>query len=120
MDLVEGGHRDTEDNYRYFDPKQIKSGGPSNTQNRPNFGDVIVFVVGGGNYMEYQNLVDCFSQSRKDTLIPGGGSSGASSAFGRAPQAGGLSGKKVTYGSTYLYNGTEFLTQLAKLGAESN
>ena len=46
----------TED-YCYFDPKQLK-----NTEqvpkNKTAFQEAIVFIVGGGNYIEYQNLID--------------------------------------------------------------
>ncbi len=44
------------DDYRYFDPKLIKSDG-SNRSKIP-INDAIVFVIGGGNYFEYQNLLD--------------------------------------------------------------
>lgn len=44
------------DDYHYFDPKQLKL--TEIPRNRAPFQDAIVFVVGGGNYIEYQNLVD--------------------------------------------------------------
>lgn len=44
------------DDYDYLDPKQLKLS--EIPRNRPAFQDAIVFVVGGGNYIEYQNLVD--------------------------------------------------------------
>lgn len=43
------------DDYRYFDPKLIKSDG---NRIRNPVSDALVFVVGGGNYIEYQNLLD--------------------------------------------------------------
>lgn len=47
------------DDYRYFDPKQLRVGDSSQVpRNRTAFQEAIVFVVGGGNYIEYQNLVD--------------------------------------------------------------
>uniref|UniRef100_A0A1B0GMV8 Protein sly1 homolog n=1 Tax=Phlebotomus papatasi TaxID=29031 RepID=A0A1B0GMV8_PHLPP len=45
------------DDYVYLDPKLLK-GGETAPKNRAPFQDAIVFIVGGGNYIEYQNLVD--------------------------------------------------------------
>lgn len=45
------------DEYIYLDPKLLKSG-DTIPKSRAPFQDAIVFVVGGGNYIEYQNLVD--------------------------------------------------------------
>lgn len=42
--------------YLYLDPKQLKL--TEIPRNRSPFQDAVVFVVGGGNYIEYQNLVD--------------------------------------------------------------
>lgn len=42
--------------YHYLDPKQLKL--TEIPRNRSPFQEAIVFVVGGGNYIEYQNLVD--------------------------------------------------------------
>lgn len=44
------------DEYHYLDPKQLKL--TDIPRNRQAFQDAIVFIVGGGNYIEYQNLVD--------------------------------------------------------------
>ncbi|KAI8989582.1 Sec1-like protein [Pilobolus umbonatus] len=41
--------------YLYFDPKLSKNT-KSHRQNKLTFQEAIVFVVGGGNYVEYQNL----------------------------------------------------------------
>uniref|UniRef100_A0AAR2JP43 Sec1 family domain-containing protein 1 n=1 Tax=Pygocentrus nattereri TaxID=42514 RepID=A0AAR2JP43_PYGNA len=49
----------------------------------------IVFVVGGGNYIEYQNLVD----------------------YAKAKQ-----GKRVMYGCSELFSATQFMKQLSQLG----
>ena len=49
------------DDFRYFDPKLLKPtelGSNSAPRNRAPYQDAIVFMVGGGNYSEYQNLVD--------------------------------------------------------------
>ena len=45
------------DDYSYFDPKQLKAS-EQVPKNRTVFQDAIVFIVGGGNYIEYQNLMD--------------------------------------------------------------
>lgn len=42
--------------YHYLDPKQLKL--TDIPRNRSPFQDAVVFIVGGGNYIEYQNLVD--------------------------------------------------------------
>lgn len=56
-DFLEGREPSTPDgDYRYFDPKQIKV--TDVTRSKTPFFEAIVFVVGGGNYIEYQNLVD--------------------------------------------------------------
>lgn len=45
------------DDYLYLDPKLLKRGDTMPKTKAP-FQDAIVFIVGGGNYIEYQNLVD--------------------------------------------------------------
>lgn len=45
------------DEFLYLDPKLLK-GGDVVPKNRAPFQDAVVFMVGGGNYIEYQNLVD--------------------------------------------------------------
>jgi len=83
--------------YAYFDPKALKD---NEVQRKRVFHDSIVFVVGGGNYIEYQNLVDyCKSKSRGIT-----GTMGA---------------RNIIYGSTELMNANEFLGQLGQLGEVS-
>lgn len=80
------------DDYRYFDPKLIKSDG--NRLKQP-VNDAIVFVIGGGNYIEYQNLLD--NAKPKST--------------------GGIS-KRILYGSTEFLNASSLMDQLTKLGKE--
>lgn len=55
-----------------------------------------MFVVGGGGYVEYGNLMEWASRSSRD---------------------GGGGGKKITYGSTEILNPTAFVKTLAELGA---
>ena len=45
------------DDYRYFDPKLLRAT-DSVARNRSPYTQAVVFMVGGGNYIEYQNLVD--------------------------------------------------------------
>lgn len=78
------------DNYRYFDPK-LARGVETSARNKVPYSEAIVFVVGGGNYIEYQNLMD----------------------YVKAKQ-----GKKISYGCSELFNATQFLKQLAHLGSE--
>lgn len=79
--------------YDYLDPKQLRQ--MEIPRNRSPFQDAIVFIVGGGNYIEYQNLVDYAKQK---------------TASGNT--------KKITYGSSTLMNAKQFLKQLAHLGQE--
>lgn len=83
------------DDYRYFDPKQLRSVDPARNKTMAN--EAIVFVVGGGNYIEYQNLMD-YAKNK----------SGA----GSGPM------KRIVYGSTTLTNSKQFLKQLCLLGKE--
>lgn len=46
----------SEEDYLYLDPKQFRA--VETPKVKTAFQDAIVFVVGGGNYVEYQNLVD--------------------------------------------------------------
>ena len=80
--------------YTYFDPKVQRD---NEAPRKKTFQEAVVFVVGGGNYIEYQNLVEyCKSKSRNAT---------------------GLTGlRHVIYGSTDLMSATQFLEQLEKLG----
>lgn len=55
--LMECRSGNDNDEYIYLDPKLLKRG-DTLPKTRAPFQDAIVFVVGGGNYIEYQNLVD--------------------------------------------------------------
>ncbi|KAJ1650415.1 Vesicle trafficking between the ER and Golgi [Dispira simplex] len=90
---VSGSAFGTED-YLYLDPKQTKRGalassGARLARPKVSYSDVVVFVVGGGNYLEYQNL-----QQFAQTSVPP---------------------KSITYGATEICNPTQFLQQLAAL-----
>eukprot|EP00051_Salpingoeca_urceolata_P031156 m.10522 g.10522 ORF g.10522 m.10522 type:complete len:632 (-) comp3809_c0_seq1:25-1920(-) len=77
--------------YLYFDPKLLRGSGTTSVpKSRGPFDEAVVFMVGGGNYTEYQNLVDY---------------------CGRTPS------KKVVYGVSELMDASGFLEQLTRLGA---
>lgn len=108
------------DDYRYFDPKQLRVADASQVpKNRTPFQEAIVFVVGGGNYIEYQNLVDytkvrfrylvslcsfklqmlmaCFFKLNKQSKSGAGGPN-----------------KRIIYGSSTLNNAKQFLKQVCQ------
>merc|ERR1712083_125909 len=88
------------DEYCYFDPKILR--GQDNIPRAKNpFQEAIVFVVGGGNYIEYQNLMD-HANSKASLMASGLSSSnlaGMSSTTGSLSSAGGTSGssKRIVY-----------------------
>ncbi|CAH1791865.1 unnamed protein product [Owenia fusiformis] len=82
------------DDYRYFDPKLLRGSDSSIPRNRSPFQDAIVFMVGGGNYIEYQNLMD-YSKSK-----------------------GGSGEKRIIYGCSEVFNAAQFLKQLTNLGRD--
>lgn len=83
------------DDYRYFDPKLIRiTDSASIPRNRSPFQEAIVFMVGGGNYIEYQNLMD-YVKSKS-----------------------GSSFRRIVYGCTNLQNASQFMKQLSQLGSE--
>merc|ERR1712232_1142638 len=92
-----------DDSYLYLDPKIAK--GEVNVSQlsrgmRGQVKEVMVFMVGGGCYSEYQNL---------QMVSTSGGANGVSgsNAFG---------GRSVSYGCTELVSPEEFMAQLAELG----
>jgi len=93
--------QDTDD-YLLFDPKATRSRAApqSGGKSRMQFGESIVFVVGGGGYVEYTNLLE-WAQQR-------GGKDRDGASLGQ--------GKKVTYGSTEIMTPTAFLKVMSDLG----
>lgn len=85
------------DEYRYFDPKLLRASDSSAIpRNKTPFQEAIVFVVGGGNYIEYQNLMDYLK---------------GKTSYGGAQ-------KRITYGCSELFNAEQFLKQLCQLGEQ--
>ncbi|KAJ2545771.1 Vesicle trafficking between the ER and Golgi, partial [Coemansia sp. RSA 1933] len=93
------------DSFVYFDPKQARrgnlAGSNANMPHHPGSSasaggdgaaqEAIVFVIGGGNYVEYQNLMEFAQQS--------------------TPR------KNIVYGSTSIVNADGFLGELSRLNA---
>lgn len=94
-DLMEQKSSSSEtDDYRYFDPKKLRQSDATVKLKTP-FQEAVVFIVGGGNYIEYQNLVD-YTKNKVGAMGP----------------------KKIIYGASSLNNASEFLKQLSVLGKE--
>lgn len=79
-------------------PKDKKKRSDDSSNSETAYSEVIVFVVGGGNYMEFHNLSELFEASKKDPNT--------------------LNKKKTrfTYGCTDILTGESFMRQLQKLG----
>ncbi|XP_050308069.1 protein sly1 homolog [Anthonomus grandis grandis] len=91
--LMEFKNSQEMEDYHYLDPKQLKL--TEIPKNRSPFHDAVVFIVGGGNYIEYQNLVD----------------------YAKAKTTAG-NAKRISYGASTLNNAKQFLHQLSLLGQE--
>lgn len=79
------------DDYLYYDPR-VTRGTLSRPPRKNTYDEAIIFVVGGGTYMEYGNLQDWVSRSN------------------------GM--KKVAYGSTDICSPSSFLEELSILGRD--
>lgn len=86
--LMEGKPNPEVDSYILFDPRAPRSG--SGAQLKGPFKEAIVFMIGGGNYVEYRSLMEMGQRSQP--------------------------AKHVIYGTTELLNGVEFVEQLTVLG----
>jgi hypothetical protein len=88
---------DVLDGYLLFDPK-VQDGGDAKTREKAKrmlFSDAVLFVVGGGNYIEYE---DCMAAIRTP--------------------AGSQESRNLVYGTTELLNAEQFLKQLGSLQPE--
>ena len=97
------------DEYLLFDPRQQRStmGKASSANKRMNFSEAIVFVVGGGSYVEYSALQEHAARSSAHATAAG---YTAGSAQGR---------KRITYGSDALLTPKAFLNVLERLQGAS-
>lgn len=77
------------DDYMFLDPKS--RGGHSKPPKRQTYREALVFVIGGGNYIEYQNLQEWANQPNKTKM-------------------------NVIYGSTNILTANDFLAECAELG----
>lgn len=80
---------ETTDDYLYFDPR-ITRGSHTKKPKRQSYNKSIVFVVGGGNYLEYQNLQEWAHSQLHNP-------------------------KSVMYGSTSISTPSEFLSEISEL-----
>ena len=76
------------DDYLYFDPRTRNAQKPARGQS---FGEAVVFMVGGGNYVEYGNLLDWCDRQK---------------AAGRD--------KRVIYGASEIVSPTAFVSELSR------
>lgn len=81
------------DDYLYLDPKL--RGGHSKPPKRQSYNNSIVFVVGGGNYLEYQNLQEYASNQNNGV-------------------------QSIIYGSSDIMTANEFLNECNELGKLEN
>ncbi|KAK8582597.1 hypothetical protein V6N13_069371 [Hibiscus sabdariffa] len=89
--LMEGKPNPEIDSYLVFDPRAPRSGsGSSSSHLKGPFKEAIVFMIGGGNYVEYGSLQD-LAQNQQPV-------------------------KHVIYGTTEILTGMEFVEQLSQLG----
>lgn len=116
MECRAGGETD---DYIYLDPKLLK-GGDVQPKNRAAFQDAIVFIVGGGNYIEYQNLADFIKVTKFMFIlkililflkfIP--------PALFLQSKTNSNSTRRIIYGASTLNNANQFVKQLSLLGQE--
>ncbi|KAI8916163.1 Sec1-like protein [Gorgonomyces haynaldii] len=91
VDAIMDGGVNGLDDYLYLDPR-LPRGQTKPPKQKTTFSEAVVFVTGGGNYLEYQNLMEFASRS--------------------------LVKKKIVYGSTDLLNARKFVEQLQTLGSK--
>lgn len=84
---------ETTDGYIYIDPR-VTRGSHTKKPKRQSYNKSVVFVVGGGNYLEYQNLQEWAHSQLHNP-------------------------KKVMYGSTAIETPKEFLNEISQLGSSS-
>lgn len=101
--------QDTDD-YLLFDPRAGRTARPAaGGRNRQTFHESIVFVVGGGSYVEHTNLSEYAGRGQAATgagTVAGGGASSTSST---GPV------RRITYGATEIVPPGDFLKSLSAL-----
>eukprot|EP00039_Didymoeca_costata_P032128 m.36905 g.36905 ORF g.36905 m.36905 type:complete len:627 (-) comp9201_c1_seq1:78-1958(-) len=87
--LMEFKSTELTNGFLYLDPKQLNTSQSSTVpKGRPPFDEAMVFMVGGGNFTEYQNLQEAMGKKEK----------------------------KIVYGCTELLTPEQFLSQMGRLG----
>lgn len=86
--LMEGKPNPEVDSYLSYDPRAPRSG--TGAQLKGPFKEGIVFMIGGGNYVEYRSLMELAQRSQPT--------------------------KHIMYGTTEILNGVDFVQQLQVLG----
>lgn len=89
--LMEGKPNPEVDDYLLLDPRAPRSG--TGGQFKGPFREAIVFMIGGGNYIEYRSLMELGQHTQPS--------------------------KHVIYGATEILSGAEFIHQLAELGQKA-
>lgn len=88
--LMESKPSPETDSYLTFDPRAPKGSAGAGSVSKGPFKEAIVFMIGGGNYLEYGSLQE-FAKRQQPT-------------------------KNIIYGTTEILSGEEFIEQLAVLG----
>lgn len=108
------------DDYLTLDPRSSRSFSSGHYSqpkkaNRIGFSEAIVFVVGGGSYVEATNLQEF--AARLSTSSFGANGAGGHGGMGGAGNGlhGNTGGRKITYGATEILSPLEFLNCLDKL-----
>ncbi|KAL7062102.1 hypothetical protein AAHC03_01267 [Spirometra sp. Aus1] len=116
--------------YGYFDPKLLRRTESNIPRSKQPFFDVFVFVVGGGTYAEYHNLLDWSRSGSKQPGMPSNSSSSSLNALGLTLSSSAASmadfvsspttasSRRITYGGTEILTPKGFLAQLTHLGNE--
>ena len=121
-DIMEQKQGKYNDEYKYLDPKILRGNeGGQIPRTKTTFNDAIVFVVGGGNYIEYQNLQDYVKNKNAGHATSACKFILIQLFLVAQPylfSVSTASQKRIVYGSTQMMNADQFLGQLTLLGKE--
>ena len=121
-DIMEQKQGRYNDEYKYLDPKILRGNdGGHIPRTKTTFNDSIVFVVGGGNYIEYQNLQDYVKNKNAGNAVSACKliiSVNLTEVYLFNFLVSSASQKRIVYGSTQMMNSDQFLNQLTLLGKE--
>ncbi|CAB4066382.1 SCFD1 [Lepeophtheirus salmonis] len=114
MEARSGQHQD---NYLYLDPKILKGSLKEISKTKNSFQEGIVFMVGGGNYIEYQNLMDS-TQAKSGFTSVASNNVNLSAMAATAGVTSSIGNRRIIYGCSALTNASDTLRQLSLLGKE--